>query len=82
MVQTSTLIDISPLGTGSMVVRVLLAVTGEELVHALGVPRPIWNLSFHQHLFRPRFYEAAAGGISIAQFASDFVNGTVSTVGP
>ena len=40
------------------------------------------NLSFHQHLFRPRFYEAAAGGISIAQFTSDFVNGTISTVGP
>ena len=40
------------------------------------------NLTFHQHLFRPRFYEAAAGGKTIAQFVSDFLDGTVEQVGP
>jgi hypothetical protein len=40
------------------------------------------NPNFHQHLFRPRFYESAAGGKSIAQFTSEFLNGTVATVGP
>lgn len=40
------------------------------------------NLMNHQHLFRPRFYESAAGGISIAQFTTDFLNGTVANVGP
>ncbi|MDH5672635.1 MAG: pectinacetylesterase family protein [Myxococcales bacterium] len=40
------------------------------------------NLTFHQHLFRPRFYEAPSGGKTIAQFTADFINGTVQTVGP
>jgi hypothetical protein len=40
------------------------------------------NVSFHQHLFRPRFYEAPAGGKSIAQFTSEFIAGTVEAIGP
>jgi hypothetical protein len=40
------------------------------------------NVSYHQHLFRPRFYEAVAGGKTIAQFTSEFVDGMVPIVGP
>lgn len=37
---------------------------------------------FHQHLFRPSFYEATAGGKTLAQFTADFIGGAVETLGP
>jgi hypothetical protein len=40
------------------------------------------NVTFHQHLFRNRFYEAPAGGVTIAKFVGDFVNGTNQAIGP
>jgi hypothetical protein len=40
------------------------------------------NLVFHQHLFRPRFYDPTAGTQSIAQFVSEFLDGTVAHIGP
>jgi len=40
------------------------------------------NITFHQHLFRSRFYDAAAGGKTIAAWVSEFLNGTMSQVGP
>jgi hypothetical protein len=44
----------------------------------LGAP----NQLFHQHSWRPRFYEAAAGGKTIAAFVQGFLDGTVEQVGP
>jgi hypothetical protein len=40
------------------------------------------NVSYHQHIWRARFYEAAAGGQTIAQFIGDFLGGQVAQVGP
>lgn len=38
--------------------------------------------NLHQHTFRQRFYEPAAGGKTIAQFVADFLNGQVEHIGP
>jgi hypothetical protein len=38
--------------------------------------------SLHQHLFRARLYEAPAGGVTIAKFVQDFIDGKVTNVGP
>ncbi len=40
------------------------------------------NIVYHQHIFRARFYEAAGGGRTIAQFVSGFLSGTNAHVGP
>lgn len=40
------------------------------------------NIQNHQHIFRPRFYEAPAGNETIAQFVTNFLNGQVEQVGP
>ncbi|MBM4363078.1 MAG: hypothetical protein FJ104_10385, partial [Deltaproteobacteria bacterium] len=37
---------------------------------------------FHEHLFRQRFFEPAAGGKTIAAFLSDFIAGNNAQVGP
>ena len=38
--------------------------------------------SFHQHLWRSRFYEAPAGNVTIAQWLGDFIAGKNSSIGP
>jgi len=38
--------------------------------------------NFHQHIFRPSFYEPGAGGTTLAQWTADFIAGKVTTVGP
>ena len=40
------------------------------------------NITYHQHLFRDRFYDSTAGSETIAQFATNLINGQVDTVGP
>ena len=40
------------------------------------------NVTFHQHIFRQRFYETAAGGTPLNKFVEDFLAGTMSNVGP
>jgi hypothetical protein len=42
------------------------------------------NITFHQHTWRPRFYDASASasGESIAQWTNAFLNGTMKQVGP
>jgi hypothetical protein len=40
------------------------------------------NISLHQHIWRQRFYEAAAGGETIAGFIQDFMDGNLPQVGP
>jgi hypothetical protein len=40
------------------------------------------NITAHQHLFRNRFYEAAAGGKTIAAWVTEFLAGTMTQVGP
>jgi hypothetical protein len=36
----------------------------------------------HQHIFRPTFYTTTSGGMTIAQFVTNFMGGTVAQVGP
>ncbi|MEY4577609.1 MAG: hypothetical protein RL701_2312 [Pseudomonadota bacterium] len=43
----------------------------------MGAPTP----NLHEHLFRPRFYTAAAGDVTIANFVRGFVAGKVEQVG-
>jgi|HubBroStandDraft_2_1064218.scaffolds.fasta_scaffold60742_2 hypothetical protein len=38
--------------------------------------------TLHMHIFRDRFYEPLAGGISPAQFTTDLLSGTVEDIGP
>jgi hypothetical protein len=38
--------------------------------------------SLHQHLFRARLYEAPGGGVVLAKFVQDFIDGKATTVGP
>jgi hypothetical protein len=40
------------------------------------------NITYHQHLFRSRFYDATAGTETIAKFVSDFLGGKVTQIGP
>ncbi len=40
------------------------------------------NITFHEHLFRDRFYTTAAGTETIAQFVTDFLGGKIAQVGP
>jgi len=39
-------------------------------------------ITFHQHTWRQRFFEAPSGGKTIAQFTTDFLNGTMTQIGP
>ncbi len=38
--------------------------------------------TLHMHIFRDRFYAPLAGGVSIAAWATDLVNGTMEDIGP
>jgi Pectinacetylesterase len=38
--------------------------------------------TLHMHIFRDRFYQPLAGGKTIAEWATDLVNGTVEDIGP
>ncbi|HVW27545.1 MAG TPA: pectin acetylesterase-family hydrolase [Polyangiaceae bacterium] len=40
------------------------------------------NITFHEHIFRDRFYTAAAGNVTIAQFVTDFLGGKMQQIGP
>jgi hypothetical protein len=40
------------------------------------------NRTFHQHLWRPRFYEAAQGGVTIADWVSAYLAGELKQIGP
>jgi hypothetical protein len=42
----------------------------------------LFNNTYHQHLWRPRFFEAAQGTTTIAQWTSDFLAGKMTQVGP
>jgi hypothetical protein len=39
------------------------------------------NITYHQHIWRPRFYDATAGTETIAQFTQNFLNGTMDQIG-
>jgi hypothetical protein len=40
------------------------------------------NITYHQHLWRARFFEQAAGSQTLAQFTTNFLNGQIQQVGP
>jgi hypothetical protein len=52
--------------------------TGRFATYYMGAP----NNLVHQHIFRQRFYEPAAGGKTIAQFVKDWLGGQMAHVGP
>lgn len=59
-------------------VRSLYLDTGRLATYFIGGP----NITFHQHTWRPRFYEPVAGGETIADFVRNFLDGEVEQVGP
>jgi hypothetical protein len=63
---------------GLLGVRARLEGTGQMASYYLGG----WNITLHQHTFRPRFFDAAAGGQTLARFTSDFLAGDMAQVGP
>jgi hypothetical protein len=40
------------------------------------------NNTFHEHLFRDRFYMPVSGNITIAKYVSDYLGGKIAQVGP
>lgn len=40
------------------------------------------NIAFHQHIWRPRFYEMPSGDLTIAQFVTKFLNDEIVQIGP
>ncbi len=40
------------------------------------------NIAFHQHVWRPRFYDASVNPKPLSQFVGDFINGVAEHVGP
>jgi hypothetical protein len=40
------------------------------------------EITLHQHSWRPRYFEAPPGKVSIAQFVADFLDGRMDQVGP
>ena len=59
--------------------------TGRLATYLIGGMNPKYMSSTnHQHIFRDEFYNAITndGAITMAQWASDFVNGTLKNVGP
>jgi hypothetical protein len=38
--------------------------------------------TLHQHIFRQRFYEPAAGGVTIAKFTQDWLDGKFAHTAP
>ncbi len=60
-------------------VRMLFQVTGKFASYYMGADSV---KTFHQHLWRPRFYEAAAGSTAMATWTSSFLRGEMQQVGP
>lgn len=52
--------------------------TGRLATYYIGDP----SITLHQHTFRARFYEAAAGGVKMSDFARAFVAGEMQQVAP
>jgi hypothetical protein len=63
---------------GLTAIRTTYADSGKFATYYLGGA----NETFHQHIWRGRFYDASAGSESIAQWASKLVDGTLEQVGP
>ncbi|MGH7270614.1 MAG: pectin acetylesterase-family hydrolase, partial [Polyangiaceae bacterium] len=59
--------------------------TGRLATYFIGGTNPNYmHPTYHQHIFRDEFYKAITndGSITMAQWATDFVNGTMDNVGP
>ncbi len=59
--------------------------TGRVAGYLIGGANPNYmNPTYHQHIFRDEFYQAITndGGITMAQWASDFASGKLEIVGP
>jgi hypothetical protein len=59
--------------------------TGRMAAYMIGGQNPNYaNPTYHQHIFRNEFYEALddKGTETLAKWASDFMDGTLTVVGP
>ena len=54
--------------------------TNRFATYLIGGPAPVQT--YHQHSWRPRFYEKAAGDATIAELVQDFLDGRLLEVGP
>jgi hypothetical protein len=59
-------------------IRMKYGSTGKFATYYLGGA----NQTFHQHIWRARFYDASAGSESIAQWAKNLLDGKLEQVGP
>jgi hypothetical protein len=59
-------------------IRMKYVSTGKFATYYLGGA----NQTFHQHIWRARFYDTAAGSESIAAWAKNFLDGKFEQVGP
>jgi hypothetical protein len=40
------------------------------------------NITYHEHIFRDRFYQPISGNVTIAQFVTDFLGGKMQQIDP
>jgi hypothetical protein len=64
--------------SGLTELRSLYDTTGRFASYYLGGS----NITFHQHIWRQRFYDASAGTETIAAFTGHFLGGTMDRIGP
>jgi hypothetical protein len=65
---------------GLMDLRATFTKTNRFSTYFIGGPPPVQT--YHQHSWRPRFYEKAAGNETIAEFIQGFLDGKIEQVGP
>jgi hypothetical protein len=74
---TNSLFPADVYSAGLSELRILYAPTGRVASFFIGDPEP----TYHQHLFRPSFYESLKD-TTVARWAGDFSAGTIVQVGP
>jgi hypothetical protein len=74
----SVLFSAADYKAGLLEIRERLKTTSRFSTYYMGAP----NNLVHQHVFRARFYQAAAGGKTIAQYVADWLGDQSQTVGP
>jgi hypothetical protein len=68
----------SDYAAGLTALRSSFTSTGRFATYYLGAA----NITYHQHIWRQRFYDTTAGTETIATFTSHFLAGTIEQIGP
>src|SRR6185312_2386928 len=83
---TASIVDPTAMMTGAQYtaglnqLRTTYVSTNRFATYFIGGAAPL--PTYHQHLWRDRFYLKAAGDKTIAAFVTDWLNGTIAQVGP